>query len=192
MFSPVKAITAAAIVAALGGVMLISQPFEQPGSVPGAETGAVAPTWVSGSMQHVEDSCSETDSSNDGGVTRHSYECTFAWTSSDPRLTGDVSRPWNEDTYQTDAGPISVGMDASFLRNEGGDWACSFAYLVEGSSPYQEDLSGSRTHTCVGSGGYEGLTAVLVSKPAEGFSDEFVGLIFPGDLPPLPEAPVAE
>jgi hypothetical protein len=192
MFSPVKAITAAAIVAALGGVMLISQPFEQPGSVPGAETEAVSPTWVTGSMQHVEDSCSETGFSNDGGFSRHSYECTFAWTSSDPRLTGDVSKRWNEDTYETDDGPISVGTDASFLRNEGGDWACSTGYLVKGSSPYEEDLSGSRTQTCVGSGDYEGLSAVLVSKPAEGFSDEFVGLIFPGELPPLPEAPSVE
>ncbi len=193
MFSPVKAIIAGAIVAALGGVMLISQPFDQRGSVPAAEGEAIAPTWVTGSMQHVEDSCSETGSSNDGGFSRHSYECTFAWTSSDPRLTGDVSRPWNVDSYQTDEGPISVGTDVSFLRNEGGDWACSFGYLVKGSDPMtQEVLTDSSTHTCVGSGGYEGLSAVLVSEPAEGFSDEFVGLIFSGELPPVPEAPVAE
>lgn len=192
MFSPVKAITAGAVVAALGGVMLISQPFEQQGSVPGAATESVAPTWVTGSMQHVEGSCSETGSSTDGGFSRHSYECTFAWTSSDPRLTGDVSKRWNEDTYPTDEGPISVSMDASFLRNEGGDWACSTDYLVKGSSPDIEVLTDGSTYTCVGSGGYEGLSAVLVSKPAEGFSDEFVGLIFSGDLPPVPEAPVAE
>jgi hypothetical protein len=193
MFSPAKAITVGAVVFALGGVMLIAQPYDQlDGSVPGAEAEAIAPTWVSGSMQHVEDSCSETGFSNDGGFSRHSYECTFTWISSDPRLTGDVSKRWNEDTYETDDGPISVGTDASFLRNEAGDWACSTGYLVKGSSPYQEDLSGSRTHTCVGSGGYEGLSAVLVSKPAEGFSDEFVGLIFSGDFPPVPDAPVAE
>ena len=82
--------------------------------------------------------------------------------------------PWNEDTYQTDEGPISVGMDASFLRNEGGDWACSTGYLVKGSTPNVEALTDGSTYTCVGSGGYEGLSAVLVSKPAEGFSDEFV------------------
>jgi hypothetical protein len=193
MFSPVKAITAGAIVAALGSAFLIAQPFDQQGTAPGAETEAVAPMWVTGSMQHVEGSCSETGSSNDGGFSRHSYECTFAWTSSDPRLTGDVSRPWNEHTYQTDEGPITVGMDASFLRNEGGDWACSFGFLVKGSDPMtQEILSDSSTHTCVGSGGYEGLSAVLVSEPSEEFSEEFVGLIFSGDFPPVPEAPVAE
>jgi hypothetical protein len=155
-----------------------------------AQDGA---TWVTGSMQHVEDSCSETGSSNDGSVSRHGYECTFTWTSSDPRLTGDVSKSWNEDTYETDDGPISIGMDASFLRNEGGDWTCSYGYLVQGTDPMtQEVVTASSTYTCIGAGGYEGLSAVLVGKPIEdSFSDEFVGLIFSGDLPPLPEAPAA-
>ena len=78
--------------------------------------------------------------------------------------------PGTEDTYQTDEGPISVGMDAAFLRNEGGDWACSTGYLVKGSTPNVEVLTESSTYTCVGSGGYEGLSAVLVIEPAEGFS----------------------
>ena len=172
------------------GVPLITLVLLASSGIASAQDGA---TWVTGSMQHVDGSCSETGSSNDGGFSRHSYECTFTWTSSDPRLTGDVSRPWNEDSYQTDEGPISVGMDASFLRNEGGDWACSSSYLVKGSDPMtQEILTDSSTYTCVGSGGYEGLSAVLVSEPAEEFSEEFVGLIFSGDLPPLPEAPAAE
>jgi hypothetical protein len=83
-------------------------------------------------------------------------------------------------------------MDASFLRNEGGDWVCSYGYLVKGSTPDTESVTDGSTYTCLGGGGYEGLSAVLVSKPAEGFSDEFVGLIFSGDLPPLPEPPAAE
>jgi len=40
MFSPVKAITAGALVFAIGGVMLIAQPFDQQASVPGAATEA--------------------------------------------------------------------------------------------------------------------------------------------------------
>ena len=52
MLSPVKAITAGALVFALGGVMLIAQPFGQQGSVPGAETDteAEAPAWVTGTL----------------------------------------------------------------------------------------------------------------------------------------------
>jgi hypothetical protein len=42
------------------------------------------------------------------------------------------------------------------------------------------------------SSGYEGLSAVLVSEMAEDFSEEFVGLIFPGGMPPVPEPPAAE
>ena len=51
MFSPAKAITAAALVFGIGSVMLIAQPFDQQGgSVPGAatDTGPVDPVWVTG------------------------------------------------------------------------------------------------------------------------------------------------
>jgi hypothetical protein len=41
MLSPVKAITAAALVFAIGGVMLIAQPFDQHASVPGATADEV-------------------------------------------------------------------------------------------------------------------------------------------------------
>ena len=169
------------------GVPLITLVLLVSPGIASAQDGA---TWVTGSMQHVEGSCSETGSSNDGDVSRHSYECTFAWTSSDPRLTGDVSRLWNEDSYQTDGGTVSIGMVASYVRNDGGDWACSQSTLSDPET--QESVSHNSTWTCVGSGGYDGLSAVLVTEPAEGFSDEFVGLIFPGDVPPLPEAPAAE
>ena len=53
MFSPVKAITAGALVFAIGGVMLIAQPFDQQvGSVPGAATDdpALAPSFYSGTL----------------------------------------------------------------------------------------------------------------------------------------------
>jgi hypothetical protein len=171
------------------GVPLIALALLASSGIASAQDGA---TWVTGSMEHVDGSCAETGSSNEGIASRRSYECAFTWTSSDPRLTGDASKSWNEDTYHTDDGPISVGMDASFLRNEGGDWACSYGYVLKGSTP-AESLTASNTYACIGGGGYEGLSAVLVGKPREdSFSDEFVGLIFSGDLPPLPEAPAAE
>jgi hypothetical protein len=169
------------------GVPLITLVLLASSGIASAQDGAA---WVTGTMQHVEASCSETGSSAEGGVSRHSYECTFIWNASDPRLAGDVSRLWTEDSYQTDAGIVSVGMAASYVRNDGGDWACSQSGLSDPET--QEPVSVNSTWTCVGSGGYDGLSAVLVTEPAEGFSDEFVGLIFPGDVPPLPEAPAAE
>jgi hypothetical protein len=51
MFSPAKAITAGALVFALGGVLLIAQPFDQQGGgVPGAATDTefIPPVVVNG------------------------------------------------------------------------------------------------------------------------------------------------
>lgn len=191
MLSPVQAITAGAMALAIGGVLLVAQPFEREGGgSPGAVTEAVAPTWVTGAIQPVDGSCSSGDSSSTGGVSRWHYECATTWTSSDPRLTGDVLEPWIEDTFQTDEGHASVGIDASYLQTDVGDWVCSFVYVTKGSTPTEP--TSDMTLTCTGSGEYEGLTAVLVATPTEGFAAEFAGLIFAGDLPPVPEPPAAE
>jgi hypothetical protein len=48
------------------------------------------------------------------------------------------------------------------------------------------------TFTCVGDSGYEGLPALLASEDTVGFNEEFAGLIFSGDLPPMPEPPAVE
>jgi hypothetical protein len=97
-------------------------------------------------------------------------------------LAGEVVRRWNEDVYRTDDGDIAAGMDAAYLRNEDGGWTCSATYLLGSAS---QELTGT-TFTCIGDGGYEGLSAVLVSEEAGGNAEDFVGLIFSGDLPPLP------
>ena len=140
----------------------------------------------------MDGTCSRRDNGTDSGVAHSTYTCTQTSTSSDPRLTGSVTKSWNEDTYQVDEGPISVGIDALYLRNDDGGWRCSFGYVAKGSTPGTEPLTGS-TFTCIGEGGYEGLTAVLVSQQVAGaFAEEFAGLIFPGDLPAVPGAPATE
>jgi hypothetical protein len=195
MLSPVKVIAAGALAIAIGSVAFVARPIDQPDVAPAAQGEPAAPAWITGTMEPVDGTCSETGFSSDGGVSRHSYECNELWSSSDPRFTGDASRLWTEDSYQTDEGSIAVGMESSILRNEGGDWVCPVGYLAKGSDPMtQEDLTASDTVTCVGSGDYEGLSAVLVSRrpDPESFALEFIGLIFSGDLPPLPEAPAAE
>ena len=65
MLSPAKAITAGALVFALGGALLIAQPFQQQGSVPGAEAEAVASTWVTGAIESAPN-CSSGDLEIDG------------------------------------------------------------------------------------------------------------------------------
>ena len=193
MFSPVKAITAGALVFAIGGVLLIAQPFDQQPTVPGAATEAVAPTWVTGDVQRAP-SCSGPDSVESDGDVRHDWiiECSpQTWTSSDSRLTSEVVRRWNSDVFQTDEGTIEVSTGTAYLRNEGGGWACSDSSLARGSGTYSEAVSGA-PYICIGDGGYEGLSAILVSEMGPNFSEEFVGLIFSGDFPPLPEPPAVE
>ncbi len=192
MFSPVKAITAGAIVFALGSAFLIAQPFDRQANVPQAEAEAeaVAPTWITGNVAYAP-SC-KSPSLEVGGVVRHDwgYECSpQRWTSSDPRLTGEVSYRWNEDVYNTDEGFISVNTAAAYMRNDDGGWACSSSNLLEGSGLHPDTVTGE-TLTCVGEGGYEGLSALLVLD--EGPAHPLVGLIFAGGFPPLPEPPAAE
>jgi hypothetical protein len=189
MFSPSKALIAGALVFGIGGVMLIAQPFEQQGSMPGAEAEPIAATWVTGTVQPAP-SCTNPDPVVDGDVSRsRDIECSpQTWTSSDPRLTGEVARRWNFDTHQTDEGSISVWMDAAYLRNDDGGWACSNHSLAKD----EVDVADPLTFTCIGDGGYEGLSASLVLVDAGGNAEEFVGLIFSGDFPPLPEPPASE
>ncbi len=192
MLSPVKAITAGAIVFALSGAFLIAQPIGQQGSLPGAEAEAVAPTWITGTIESAPN-CSSGDLEIDGDVLRYTnVECSpQTWTSSDPRLTGEVVRRWSEDNYPTDEGTISVSVDAPYLRNDGGEWACLDTSLLRGSGMSSEAVTDT-TFTCAGGGGYAGLSAILVSSFTEGFNEEFVGLIFSGDFPPVPEPPAAD
>jgi hypothetical protein len=187
MLSRSKATLASALILAVSGVAVVPQPSGAQSGSPGPATEDVGPTWVTGNFQSVDGSCSRAGSSSDGGVTRSSYECVYIATSSDPRLSGDMSRPWIEDTYQTDDGAISVGTEAAYLQNEGGGWACTSVYLSK-----NEELLTEYTFTCIGDGGYQGLTAVLVADPTVEVGEDFVGLIFGGDVPPVPEAPAAE
>jgi hypothetical protein len=186
MLSPVKAITAGALVFAIGSALLIAQPSGQQGSVPTAEGDAVDPTWITGHVQPAP-SCSEPPPVADGAVLRsRDVECSpQTWTSSDPRLAGAVSRRWNVDTYQ---GSASVARDAAYLRNEGGSWACLGISLAK----YAVDVADPLTLDCVGEGGYAGLSAILVLVDAGGYDEDIVGFVFSGDLPPVPEPPAVE
>lgn len=194
MLSPVTAITAGALAVALGGVLLVAQPFEQRGSAPAAEGEPVAPTWVTGTISYAP-LCTGPDSEQDGAV-RHDWNVVCSpqgWRSENPRFTGEVSARWNEDVFQTDEGILSVSTGAYYLRNDDGGWACSTSSLVKGSGLFSEALTGD-TVRCAGEGGYEGLSALLVAQddPLQPYPAEFVGLIFSGDFPPVPDAPAAE
>ena len=87
-------------------------------------------------------------------------------------------------------GPGGKRRRARVARGGASGWACWWEYVIKGVTPTEPTID--NTFTCHGSGGYEGLTAVLVSTPTVGFAAEFVGLISSGDLPPAPEPPAAQ
>ncbi len=190
MFSPVKAITAGALVFALSGAFLIAQPFDQQASVPGAEAEEVAPTWVTGNFEPIS-TCGGHATEFDGAVIHQwNYVCTpKTSTASDPRLSGEVASTWSDDIYTSDNGPMAVNVEARYLRNDGGEWVCSSVNLFEQGGVFPRALTDT-TYTCAGQGGYAGLSAVLVAMD-DSADYPFVGLIFSGGLPPLPEPPTA-
>ena len=196
MFSPVKAITAGVLVFAIGGAFLIAQPFGQRGSAPpGADadtdTGNAAATLVTGDIHAPGSDCSWPTFEQDGAV-RHEwgYHCEpQTWTTSDPRLSGDVAALWNADVHQTGNGFTSVITAAYFVTNEAGGWTCRSEAIAEGYGLSYEYVTGE-TATCVGDGDYEGLSATLALDYV--VEESLIGLIFPGDAPPVPQPPAAE
>ena len=193
MLSPAKAITAGALVFAIGSAFLIAQPFQQAASVPGAGAPPVEPTWVTGTG-HWAPSCSGPESTEvDGDVTRERGRVCepTRWEMSDPRLTGEASWRWSADQYGTADGPKTVIHGAEYLRNEGGGWTCPIVRLAGYSSSNPSQYNSSDVQLCVGDGGYEGLSALIVAGEND-LSTSLVGLIFSGDIPPLPDPPAAE
>jgi len=210
MFSPVKAITAGALVFALGGVLLIAQPFDQQGgSVPGAATDAegMTPALVTGSL--VSDL--RTGDFNNRGqspdrITRYELTGEMARAEmSDPRLNGSVTTDWTQDQHAAADFPDLEGLDAYFAGNPGGavlkwgtlrienDTGAWEGTLVETLDVTAAVLSPGGLNVgvveLVGSGAYDGLSAVLFMRDSN-FSetDDYIvswnGIIFPGNLPP--------
>jgi len=181
MFSPAKAITAGALVFAIGGAFLIAQPFDQQGGdVPGAATddppGGEAAALVSGRFVSSDNDFESSDTFPfEQTVRQRGRENTGRSEMSDERLSGDVTVTDNGDFYLPDWEDILWGTIS--IVNDEGTW--------DGRLVGTSDVLGvgSKYYELVGSGAYEGLSAVVFETEA---SDElhWGGVIFPGELPP--------
>jgi hypothetical protein len=177
MFSPVSAITAGAIVFALGSVMLIAQPFDQQSSVPGAEVAdeSMPPAQVSGRYIYdgIQTQRPEFSRSEDG--VEHFRGDSWAGItveSSDPRLAGEASFTLDRDIYP---GRFGTVWGTGIITNEAGSWTGSTVGVIR-----PDDGIAWRTwDQFTGSGAYEGLSVIL-DKESNG---EFEGVIVPGPLP---------
>ena len=183
MFSPGQAISVGALVLALGGVLFWAQPSGRlGGGAPAAEAEPIKPTWITGQINHAP-GCQRPGSVQDDTV-RHEWDIVCepqTWVSSDPRFSGSASAWWSEDIHQTDEGPITVATAAYYLKNDDGGWTCQYQSL------YAEVVTGD-TVPCVGEGGYLGLSALLFIQPdpSRAYGETFAGIIFSGDVPPVP------
>jgi hypothetical protein len=172
MFSPVKAIIAGALAFALGGVLLIAQPFDQQGgAVPGAEMAEQPVAVVVGSK------C--------GDVLEVPVVCTY--TASDPRLTGPMTHEWirplitaeGQITADLSDDGIRIGWADAKVGGPEGDWI-GYLYAVWTDDPTQLFivLSGQRA--------YEGwqFVASTIDPGTPGDSD-WTGIMYQGEPPPF-------
>ena len=192
MLSPAKAITAGALVFAIGGVMLIAQPFDQQvGSVPGAATAdpAMAPSFFSGVIgdEWITNAEPVTMRRDDGVVDGTGESYTFPWEANDPRISGTATIVTNETDYRVGAATLAPTGDTGTVRaglisivNEDGSWEGPFTNLQV------ENLGlASTSGWLTGTDAYEGLSAYVVwSFPGE---NTFYGHITAEGPPPVPE-----
>jgi len=213
MFSPAKAITAGALAFAIGGVLLIAQPFDQPGvNTPGAEAPFAAPVEVTGRFMDGYGTASP-DVGDIETLPGVSWTFTNSGTvsASDPRLEGTLTFI---DQVQMFAGngletsetlTTACEADPGECADSGGPWL----WLSRGADSIENDegvwrqrpgvdlffpgdaASSAETLTWVdvydGEGGYDGLIAVLQFSDSGG-SVPFYGFILDArQLPPAPE-----
>lgn len=195
MFTVVKAITAGALVFAIGGAGLIALPRDrQGGSEPSAESGVVpAPAWVTATVEF--GSCDFGQTTIDDGVTQErGMNCRGqTWRSDDPRLDGEARVAHNADSFDVDEQSYSLVTSVVEVFNDAGGWQCTNADRVVSPARtlYQTSRFEGDRLSCVGYGGYEGLSAILTADWA-GSPMTVEGLILPGGMPPMPELPTVE
>ncbi len=198
MFSPVKAITAGAIVFAIGGAFLVAQPFQQQSSLPGAEVQPPpAPTAFSSTYTWSGRSNPGSTLENDDGTI---VSAGVGWLfrsqeSSDPRFAGPLVMTYTEIEYPDVGGSMSVG--GYRIETDEGAWQQvptggvtfeeDYARWASGQIPPADNI---QFWTFIGEGDYEGLTAVVQETWWPGGVDglvQFDGYVVEGDLWEAPE-----
>ena len=188
MFSPVKAIIAGALVFAIGGVMLVAQPFDQQGSVPGIEQAAepAAPVKVTATFQRLD--CDSSSGSSEGSFEEEgpvewvygSY-CTAYNRWSDPRLQGTETYLSNGVEYMDDS-ELYVAHYVHDIVTDDGAWRMRPQFTFDSA-----DGPGNYSGTWVldGEGAHEGFSVVLAKDELN--SVPLIGYIISTDV--VPSAP---
>ena len=194
MFSPAKAITAGALVFAIGGVLLIAQPFyQQGGGVPGAATDGDRPAIekVTGQFVSIVGG-DEPDmffgTSPDGNAFYRNAVSVGAVEMSDERLSGEVTFTVNNDYAGSGIDPVEavINWGSVSIENDAGAWTGTRTYVyLDVEEPLVEYWE------LVGSDAYEGWSTILFGIPGtevevsvRGNDSVVYGAVFSGNLPP--------
>ncbi len=187
MFSPAKAITAGALIFAIGGVFLIAQPFGQQVGVPGAATIDLGPAaYVHGTMVELECCGDEVETFDDAGnrLTLRGSASSGTMRMDDPRLSGDWEGTVNVDEFpQLDTGErVEVQWGGLTITNDDGTWAGTWTSTYDSAAVTETELI---QYELTGDGAYAGLSAVLSITGGEWPAPSTIaGAVFPGPLPP--------
>ena len=193
MFSATKAVAAGVIVAAVGGALLIAQPFDQHGvAPPGAEVDAepVPPVEfrleLTGGPPRRDEVWAGTNGSGGDRWTGGAWEWRAASEPTDGRFAGTVTVLWNHDEYpslEDMTQGTSVSRSVIRIEDEAGAWtSMPVLYVSESDEVVPMPI------TLIGDGAYGGLYAIGTFDL--GGDDENIviaGLVFAGDPPPVPE-----
>ncbi|MFN8623350.1 MAG: hypothetical protein U0869_21650 [Chloroflexota bacterium] len=176
---------ALALGAALPSLLGGSPTVPSPSAGPSASAEPVR--WATGTIA-LANSCRDPRTAIVKGVsiTGRGYRCEpQVWTTDDPRLSGTGAVTWNFDTYQTDSGRATLNVATTELHNEGGDWSCDSTPITT-TGPVLQGLQVLPVDLlCTGSGGYDGLKAV-VHVDLSTVPYPISAVILAGDLPPAP------
>jgi len=175
MLSPAKAITGA-IVFAVGGALLIAQPFQQQGSVPGAAidpcTTPIVP--VTGTIIWGSEGPDTQRYTTDSGQHIRNFVFNSTMSLSDDRLDGSTTATGGWD-QNDDGGGIYRGTRV--IENTDGTWEGpeTLASTSELAFYTMSDLTGT--------GAYDGLSAVLfIENNIDHPGATILGSIYPTDL----------
>lgn len=123
-----------------------------------------------------------TETSTDGIVKIEDVVHRHIWSTSDPRLSGEVTYTGN--WYSVPDPDISIQSATYELTNDAGSW-------LGDATAYASDALGVDIDVVVFTGrdGYEGLTAYVVLDwgSVDVSGENLSGVIFPEAMPPTPE-----
>jgi hypothetical protein len=187
MLSPVKAITAGAIVFAIGGAFLIAQPFQPQGTVPGAELSepAQAVEFTARFPWGPQVGTGTSDVLNSGVTEQVDWaHQTRSVDSSDQRFEGEMVYTCNSHEYPDAQGRL---FDCVFrIETDAGAWQSRPSLQVDFGDAAYGPFSVFTT-TFDGEGDYDGLTAVVEMAEISGEGYHAHGVIVDGYLPPNAE-----